>query len=74
MTAPTMTGSAGLSFSVLEGEAAAASALARVGEHPDTLLRAALGALEADHGGRAFPPSPRLRAFMRALQKRIEAA
>lgn len=66
----------GLILSAVEGERAAREVLEQIADGsalPDMLLLRMLDLQADDRGGAYVPPSPRVRAFLRALQRRLEA-
>jgi hypothetical protein len=67
----------GLILSAVEGERAAREVLAQIADGsalPDALLLRLLDLQAEDRGGAYVPPTPRVRAFLRAVQKRLEAS
>jgi hypothetical protein len=66
----------GLILSAVEGERAAREVLEQIAADsalPDALLLRLLDLQAEDRGGAYVPPTPRVRAFLRAIQKRLEA-
>jgi hypothetical protein len=66
----------GLILSAIEGERAAREVLEQIADGsalPDMLLLRMLDLQAEDRGGAYVPPTPRVRAFLRAVQRRLEA-
>lgn len=66
----------GLILSAVEGERAAREVLEQIADGsalPDMLLLRMLDLQAEDRGGAYVPPTPRVRAFLRAVQRRLEA-
>lgn len=66
----------GLILSAVEGERAAREVLEQIADGsalPDMLLLRMLDLQAEDRGGAYVPPTPRVRAFLRAVQRQLEA-
>jgi hypothetical protein len=67
----------GMNEAALAGQRAAQAVLVEIDAGtalPDALLHLVLDLQADDRGGAYVPPTPRVRAFLRAVQRRLEAS